>query len=87
VLAGTVEVGEPCCVAARRPATAVAGQVCRFIDQHAGRGLLPELPVLDNVALQLRFGGQPADVARRTAGALARLGLEAAGAAAAHFRR
>ena len=78
VLAGTVEVGGTAlhAISATRRREWRARSV-GFIDQHAGRGLLPELSVLDNVALQLRFGGQPADQARRTAReALARLGLE-----------
>jgi ABC-type lipoprotein export system ATPase subunit len=78
VLAGTVEVGGTAlhAIGATRRREWRARSV-GFIDQHAGRGLLPELSVLDNVALQLRFGGQPADQARRTAReALARLGLE-----------
>jgi ABC-type lipoprotein export system ATPase subunit len=78
VLAGTVEVGGIAlhAISASRRREWRARSV-GFIDQHAGRGLLPELSVLDNVALQLRFGGQPVDQARRTAReALARLGLE-----------
>jgi ABC-type lipoprotein export system ATPase subunit len=78
VLAGTVEVGGTAlhAISASRRREWRALSV-GFIDQHAWRGLLPELSVLDNVALQLRFGGQPAEEARRTAReALARLGLE-----------
>jgi peptide/nickel transport system ATP-binding protein/energy-coupling factor transport system ATP-binding protein len=78
VLAGTVAVGGTVlhAISATQRRQWRARSV-GFIDQHAGRGLLPELSVLDNVALQLRFGGQPADQARRIAReALARLGLE-----------
>jgi ABC-type lipoprotein export system ATPase subunit len=78
VLAGTVEVGGTAvhAISAARRREWRARSV-GFIDQHAARGLLPELSVLDNVALQLRFGGQPADRARRTAQeTLVRLGLE-----------
>jgi ABC-type lipoprotein export system ATPase subunit len=78
VLAGTVEVGGTAlhAISATRRREWRARSV-GFIDQHAARGLLPELSVLDNVALQLRFGGQPADSARRSAReALVRLGLE-----------
>jgi len=47
-----------------------------FVDQNAGRNLLPELDVLDNVAIQLRLTGMPAAAARERARfALDRLGL------------
>src|SRR4029453_13458923 len=47
-----------------------------FIDQFAGRGLLPELSVLQNVALQLRLMGVPkADAEQRAQAACARLGI------------
>ena len=47
-----------------------------LVDQHARRALLPEWPVLDNVALQLRLGGMAPAAARARAGAtLERLGL------------
>ena len=47
-----------------------------LVDQHARRALLPEWPVLDNVALQLRLGGVAPPAARTRAGAtLERLGL------------
>ena len=47
-----------------------------FVDQNAGRNLLPELDVLDNVAVQLRLTGMPATAAREQARAtLDRLGL------------
>ena len=79
VLAGTVEVGGTAlhAISAARRRQWRARSV-GFIDQHAGRGLLPELSVLDNVALQLRFG-RPAARTRRAGPpreALARLGLE-----------
>lgn len=48
-----------------------------FIDQHARRGLLPELSVLGNVMLPLRLSGVERPKARRQAlDTLARLGLE-----------
>jgi energy-coupling factor transport system ATP-binding protein len=48
-----------------------------FIDQFAGRGLLPELSVLQNVALQLRLMGVPkADAEQRAQAACARLGID-----------
>jgi ABC-type lipoprotein export system ATPase subunit len=77
VLAGTVEVGgtplHAISAARRRQWRA---QSVGFVDQHAGRGLLPELSVLDNVALQLRLAGRPAEQARQQAvDTLARLGL------------
>ncbi len=47
-----------------------------LVDQHARRALLPEWPVLDNVALQLRLGGLAPAAARARAGqTLERLGL------------
>ena len=47
-----------------------------FVDQNAGRNLLPELDVLDNVAVQLRLTGMSADAARaRARSTLDRLGL------------
>ena len=47
-----------------------------FVDQNAGRNLLPELDVLDNVAVQLRLNGMPAGPAReRARSTLDRLGL------------
>jgi peptide/nickel transport system ATP-binding protein/energy-coupling factor transport system ATP-binding protein len=47
-----------------------------FVDQNAGRNLLPELDVLDNVAVQLRLTGLPAAAARaRARSTLDRLGL------------
>ncbi len=47
-----------------------------FVDQNAGRNLLPELDVLDNVAIQLRLTGTPAAAARtRARSTLDRLGL------------
>jgi peptide/nickel transport system ATP-binding protein/energy-coupling factor transport system ATP-binding protein len=77
VLAGTVEVGgtplHAISAARRRQWRA---QSVGFVDQHAGRGLLPELSVLDNVALQLRLAGRPAEQACQQAlDTLARLGL------------
>ena len=48
-----------------------------FIDQFAGRGLLPELSVLQNVSLQLRLMGVPkADAEQRAQAACARLGID-----------
>lgn len=48
-----------------------------FIDQFAGRGLLPELSVLQNVALQLRLTGVPKVVAEQRARAVcARLRID-----------
>jgi len=48
-----------------------------FIDQFAGRGLLPELSVLQNVALQLRLMGEPkAKAEQRARGACARLEID-----------
>jgi ABC-type lipoprotein export system ATPase subunit len=48
-----------------------------FIDQFAGRGLLPELSVLQNVTLQLRLMGVPkADAEQRAQAACARLGID-----------
>ena len=78
VLAGSVEVGgtplHAISAARRRQWRA---ESVGFVDQHAGRGLLPELSVLDNVALQLRLAGQSSAQAKRQAAAtLARLGLE-----------
>jgi ABC-type lipoprotein export system ATPase subunit len=47
-----------------------------LVDQHYARTLRPEIPVLDNVALQLRLAGAGRRVARERAGAaLASLGL------------
>jgi energy-coupling factor transport system ATP-binding protein len=48
-----------------------------FIDQFAGRGLLPELSVLQNVALQLRLMGVPkATAEQRARAACARLEID-----------
>ena len=58
-------------------ALALAGRV-RLGFAFAGGGLLSNLSLEDNTALPLRFLGLPgAEVARRTRGALERLGLEA----------
>lgn len=79
VVAGRVEVGGEAVhamdAAARRSwRTRALGSV----DQHARRNLLPELDVVDNVALQLRLTGTPAAAARRQArDTLERLGLGA----------
>jgi ABC-type lipoprotein export system ATPase subunit len=49
-----------------------------FVDQFAGRGLLPELSVLDNVALQLRLTGvPPAQAEQRARAACTRWGIDA----------
>ncbi len=49
-----------------------------FVDQFAGRGLLPELSVVQNVALQLRLTGMSrAEAEQRARDACARLGIEA----------
>ena len=77
VLAGHVEVGGE----AVHAMTAAARRAWRTralgtVDQHARRNLLPELDVVDNVALQLRLTGTPVGRARRQAReTLARLGL------------
>ena len=48
-----------------------------FVDQFAGRGLLPELSVVQNVALQLRLTGVPqAEGGAARAGACARLEID-----------
>ena len=48
-----------------------------FVDQFAGRGLLPELSVLENVALQLRLTGVPqAEAERRARATCARLDVD-----------
>ena len=48
-----------------------------FVDQFAGRGLLPELSVLENVALQLRLTGVPqAEAERRAHATCARLDVD-----------
>jgi ABC-type lipoprotein export system ATPase subunit len=48
-----------------------------FVDQFAGRGLLPELSVLHNVALQLRLTGVPRETAeQRARHTCARLGID-----------
>ena len=48
-----------------------------FVDQFAGRGLLPELSVVQNVALQLRLAGVPrAEAEQRARDTCARLGIE-----------
>ena len=54
-----------------------------YVDQHAGRALLPELTVLDNVALQLRVSGRSLTSAR----AQARTTLEAVGLQGFALRR
>jgi ABC-type lipoprotein export system ATPase subunit len=43
------------------------GQRLGLVDQISGRGLRPEIPVLDNVALQLRLGGASPRTARSRA--------------------
>jgi len=79
VLAGRVEVGGAAVHAMdeadrRRWRTRAVG----FVDQHAGRNLLPELDVRDNVALQLRLTGtRPAAARARAEQTLERLGLGA----------
>ncbi len=48
-----------------------------FIDQFAGRGLLPELSVVQNVALQLRLTGvRKAEAERRARDTCARLEID-----------
>jgi ABC-type lipoprotein export system ATPase subunit len=54
------------------------GRRIGLVDQVAGRSLRPEIPVLDNVALQLRLAGLTRRAARaRAAAVLDRLGLAA----------
>ena len=77
VLAGRVSVGGEtvhAMTAAERRAW--RARALGTLDQHARRNLLPELDVVDNVALQLRLTGTPTRRARRQAQeTLARLGL------------
>jgi ABC-type lipoprotein export system ATPase subunit len=69
--AGSVSVaGVELAGAGARERALLRRDVLGVIDQHAGRMLRPELDVLDNVALQLRFAGEPTASARGRAGEL-----------------
>jgi peptide/nickel transport system ATP-binding protein/energy-coupling factor transport system ATP-binding protein len=79
VLAGSVRVGSTgLSELGAAPRRRCRSRTVGFVDQHARRGLLPELSVLGNVALQLRLTGTPpgraAALARQT---LSRLELGA----------